>query len=195
MSLLRKNGPGASVAIRQYGRVARMLRRNEALPSSRTGPELRPCREFLECAGIDCVKRWSPVLVAALLAAAAAPAYADECSEFRNSVDAAIAADGYDGAVAAFSQAIDAWKVVQESNHWNSAADNLGPALVASKESTDAVSDARDQVIQLQTLLTSQEDRKPVEISIHSLDDLYHKTWIAFFELVFFTHCGDQPRS
>lgn len=193
MSSLVEIGRDVGVVIRSYIRVAGMLRRNGALPLSRAGPKRRPCSEFLKCAGIDCVKGLSPVLVAALLTAA--PAFADECSEFRDSIDAAIAADGYNGVVVAVGETIDAWRVVQESNHWNSAADNLVPALVASKESADAASDTRDKVFQLQTLVAGEEDREQAENSIHSLDDLYHKSMIALFELIFFAHCGDQSPS
>lgn len=133
---------------------------------------------------------WTPVIAAALLAAAAASA--DECSEFRDSVDAAIAADGYDAVVVAFDDAIDAWKIVEESNRWNPAADNLVPALVASKESADAASGARDRVFEPRTPATGTDDRERADISAHLLDDLYHKTMIAFFELIVFAHCGDQ---
>ena len=133
-----------------------------------------------------------PVIAAALLGTAAVSA--DECSEFRERVDAAIAVEGYDAVVAAFDEAIDAWRIVEESNRWNPSADNLVPALVASKESADRASDARDRVFELLPPATEAEDRQRVEISVNLLDDLYHKIMIAFFELIFFAHCGDQPR-
>lgn len=107
----------------------------------------------------------------------------------------AIAADGYDGVVAAFSEAIDAWRAVQEADRWNSAADDLVPALAASKESADAASGTRDEVFRLQTLSTGEEDEEQAEIPMDSLDDMYHKSMIALFELLFFAHCGEQSPS
>lgn len=138
------------------------------------------------------MKAWTPVIATALLATAAASA--DECSEFRDRVDTAIAAEGYDAVVDAFDEAIDAWKIVEESNRWNPGADSLVPALVASKESADAASDARDRVLELGTRATGTDDRELADVSVNMLDDLYHKTMIAFFELIVFAHCGDLSR-
>jgi len=179
--------------IRQNRRSAGLLPRNGASPPSETATTGRRSGRRLKRAGIDCVNGWAPVLVAALLAAA--PAFADECSDFRDSIDMAIAANGYDAVVLAFSEAIDAWTVVQEADRWNSAADNLVPALAASKESADAASDTRDRVFQLQARSAGDGGREQAGASIRSLEDLYHKAMTAFFELLFFAHCGDPSRS
>ena len=110
----------------------------------------------------------------------------------RGSIDAAIAADGYDAVVAAFNETIDAWRIVQELDHWNPAADNLTPALVASKESASAAYGTRDVVSRLQNSATGEDDGDQAQSSIRVLDDLYHKSMIAFFELLFFAHCGQR---
>ena len=181
------------MVIRQHTRLSGLLRWIGASPPSRIGPPPRPCGRFLKRAGVVCVKGCSPVLIAASLVVA--PAYAGECPEFRDSIDVAIAADGYDGVVAAFSEVIDAWRAVQEADHWNSAADDLVPALAASKESADAASGTRDEVFRLQALATGEEDEEQAEMPMDSLDNMYHKSMIAFFELLFFAHCGEQSPS
>ena len=179
--------------IRQHSRLSGFQRWRGALTPSRTGPMRHPCGKFLKRACTVCVKGCSPALLAALLVVA--PAFADECPEFRSRIDVAIASDGYDGVVVAFSEAIDAWRAVQEADLWNPAADDLVPALAASKESADAASDTRDKVFRLQTPSTGEEDEEQAEIPLRSLDDMYHKSMIAFFELLFFAHCGEQPPS